>query len=209
MPSANASEVTAIYTRWAFAYDAFTWLTERSSLRRALAEARVRDGQAVLEVAVGTGVAFRDLLRANPSGRNAGIDLTAAMLRRARAKADETGVPFELAVADARALPFADASFDRLMNNNMFGLVPERDFAPILGEMRRVLRPGGRLVIVTMTRPRARLAEWLYELVPIRLGGWRDVDMQPHVLAAGFEVVTRDVVEELGVPSEVLVARRA
>jgi len=204
----SAARVRAIYSRWAFAYDAFTWLTERSSLRDALDMSALRDGEAFLEVAVGTGVAFRDAVRRNPRGRNVGVDLTEAMLRRARAKATRTGVPFELTIGDARSLPFAAETFDVVMNNNMLGLVPDADLEPIIGEMARVLRKGGRLVVVTMMRPHATLPRWFYEVVPNLLGGWRDVVIEPVVAASGLHVAERRVVTQLGVPSEILVARK-
>jgi ubiquinone/menaquinone biosynthesis C-methylase UbiE len=203
-----AQDVVAIYTRWAFIYDAFAWLTELRSLAAAIAKSGLRDGEAVLEVAVGTGVGFRQLLQANPSGRNVGVDLTDAMLRRARTKAQRTHIPFELSIGDARSLGFADESFDLVMNNNMFGLVPEADFLPILREMRRVLRRGGRLVVVTMQRPKGWLADLFYEVATVRLGGWRDIAIVPFVSSAGFELVEREIVNQLGIPSEVLVARR-
>src|SRR4029453_446611 len=114
--------------------------------------AHVSDGEAVLEVAVGTGQVFEQVLRANPSGRNVGIDLTPQMLDRARRRAAGTGVPHELAVGDAHHLDFADSSFDLVLNSFMFDLLPEKDFAPVLSEFRRVLRPGGRLVVVNMAQ---------------------------------------------------------
>lgn len=207
--SANYTDrIRAIYSRWAFAYDAFAWLTERSSLDRALQMSGLEDGESFLEVAVGTGVAFSSALRCNPNGRNVGVDLTEAMLRRARAKAERTGSRFEMVVGDARSLPFEDATFDLVMNNNMLGLVPDADIPPILAEMSRVLRPGGRLVLVTMMRPEKAVARWFYEIVTIRLGGWRDVAIEAAVVAAELEVDRREVVEQAGVPSEILVARK-
>ena len=200
--------VHEIYTRWAFAYDAFTCLTETRSLEAALSGSAVRDGEAVLEVAVGTGAAFAELLARNPSGRNVGIDLTEAMLRRARQKAERTRVPHELAIGDARALCFETGAFDVVINNNMFGLLPEAEFVPILTELARVLRPGGRLAIVTMGRPSRRLAAWLYDLVPVWFGGWREIELAPFVLTAGLELVDRRTVEQLGIPSEVLLAHK-
>jgi len=78
------TNVTKLYSRVARVYDAWTYLTESRSLRTALDRAAIRQDDSVLEVAVGTGIAFRELLRRNPSGRNVGVDLTEAMLRRAR-----------------------------------------------------------------------------------------------------------------------------
>ena len=207
----STAEIEATYSRWAFVYDTFTALTERASLDAALRLSALRDGESFLEVAIGTGVVFRDALVKNPSGRNVGIDLTEAMLRRARAKAEKTTLPFELIIGDARAFPFESQTFDVVMNNNMLGLVPESEFERILGEMLRVLRPrpGGRLLIATMMRPRKTPARWFYEVVPIWFGGWRDIEIQPFVVATGFDIVECRVVKQLGIPSQVLLAHRS
>ena len=205
---ASNRRVRRIYERWAWMYDAFTAATEKKSLSRALALAGLKDGEAVLEIAVGTGFAFGEILRANPSGRNVGIDLTDAMLGRARKKALATGIAFELSIGDARSLAFEDGAFDMVWNANMLGLVPEESFAAILGEMFRVLRPGGRLVLVTMVRPKGAIANAFYQVVPIWFGGWRDIGIEPFVARAGFEVVAREVVTQLGVPSEILIAQK-
>ena len=76
-------QVSAVYGKIAPLYDVWAWLTERHARRRCLELAAVQDGEDVLEVAVGTGLAFVEILEANPSGRNEGVDLTAAMLIRA------------------------------------------------------------------------------------------------------------------------------
>ncbi len=204
----SGEEIEAIYDRWAFVYDTFTWLTEGRSLRRALDLLEIRDGESLLEIAVGTGVAFRDAILKNPSGTNVGIDLTEAMLKRARKKAARTGVAHELLIADARALSFSDASFDVVMSFNMLGLIPESEIAAILREMFRVLRPGGRASFVTMRRPEKKIAEAFYDVVVIRLGGWRDIDIAPFVRAVGFEIAEKCVVTQRGVPSEVLLAKK-
>jgi ubiquinone/menaquinone biosynthesis C-methylase UbiE len=206
--TSDHGDIVAVYTLLTMIYDIWTWLTESKSLHTALASAAISDGEAVLEVAVGTGVVFRELLRQNPSGRNIGIDITKAMLRRTRYKAEGCDAPFGLSVGDACSLAIQDASFDLVLNNNMFGLLPEREFGPILFEILRILRPGGRLVIVTMIRPEERMASWIYQLGAVWLGCWRDVHLEPFLRAVGFECVSRQVVTQLGIPSEILHARK-
>ncbi len=76
--------VTETYTGIAPIYDVWGRLTESKARRRCLEWAAIRDGEAVLEVAVGTGLTFAEILKRNPSGRNEGMDLTPAMLDRAR-----------------------------------------------------------------------------------------------------------------------------
>jgi ubiquinone/menaquinone biosynthesis C-methylase UbiE len=87
----DKSSVPGIYRRIAPTYDAWGWLTEREARKRCLELAAIRDGDDVLEVAVGTGLAFREILKSNPTGHNEGIDLTPEMLARAESKAMRTG----------------------------------------------------------------------------------------------------------------------
>lgn len=136
--------VPGIYRRIAPSYDLWAWLTESKARDRCLDLAAIRDGEDVLEVAVGTGLAFERVLAANPHGRNEGVDLTEAMLIRAERKAAKSGSKnYRLRVGDAYALDFADNSFDVLINNYMFDLLPQQDFPAVLGEFRRVLRRAG------------------------------------------------------------------
>ena len=201
-------DVVSIYSRLAFIYDVWEWATERKSLELALVRAEVHDGEAVLEVAVGTGAVFCDVLRLNPSGRNVGVDLTEAMLRRARRRAGRAGVPFALEVGDARALAFDSGSFDVVLSNNMFGLLPRTDVEPVLREMLRVLRPGGRCVFTTMFPPKRRFSSWIYRVGAKWLGGWNEVDLEPVVRAVGFQDVHSETVSQMGIPSQVVRARK-
>ncbi len=102
-------------------------------------------GETILDIGCGAGM---DLLlaarRAGPMGRAIGIDMTEAMRDRARTSAAAAGLRnVEVYRADATALPFPDASVDVVISNGVLNLVPEKDKA--FAEIRRVLRPGGRL----------------------------------------------------------------
>lgn len=213
MPDAGLDRagVERAYRRIAPLYDLWAALTETRARARCLELAAVRDGEAVLEVAVGTGLAFAGLLRANPSGCTEGIDASAAMLARARARAAATGAGnYRLQRGDARALPFAAACFDVLLCNYLFDLLPERDFPAVLGEFRRVLKPGGRLVLANMTegwRWHHGIWDLLYRLHPALLGGCRGVRLAGYLPAAGFREVQRSALSQCGFPSEVIAAR--
>ena len=78
------SEISAVYDRIAPLYDLWGTMTESRARARAIELAGIRNGMTVLEVAVGTGLAFREIVRSNPDGRNIGIDLSAGMLERAK-----------------------------------------------------------------------------------------------------------------------------
>jgi len=195
-----------VYTAIAPVYDLWAIFTERRARTRALELAAIRDGESVLEVAVGTGLAFEEIVKTNPTGQNEGIDLTPAMLARARRRLERTGVRgrHHLAVADACALPFDDGSFDVVHNAYMFDLLPEAHFDPVLREMARVLRPGGRLVVLDM----APSYRW-YHAIPAaicRLGGCRGVNLAPFVERAGFTDLRVEPVIQMGFPSEIVCA---
>jgi len=205
-------QVSAVYSHLAPIYDTWAWLTERNARDRCLHLARIRDGQDVLEVAVGSGLAFVKILQSNPSGHNEGVDLTPAMLLRARKKAVRTGLGpehYSLQVGDAYQLPFPEGSFDVLVNNYMFDLLPERDFLPVLEEFKRVLRSGGRLAIVNMTRGKRwynGIWNWVYRMSPALLGGCRPVSLLPLLQRCGFQELTSEYVSQLTFPSEIVIA---
>jgi demethylmenaquinone methyltransferase/2-methoxy-6-polyprenyl-1,4-benzoquinol methylase len=134
--------------------------------RRLAAAAAVRPGDRVLDAACGTGdLALADL-RAGAAAVT-GLDFSPRMLERARRKSSAV----EWVEGDVLALPFADESFDAATIG--FGIRNVADLELGLRELRRVLRPGGRVAILEITRPRGPLAPllslWFERLVP-RLG---------------------------------------
>jgi len=131
--------------------------------RRLTAEAVVRPGDRVLDACCGTGdlaIAARAV-----GGDVTGLDFSDRMLERARRKAPA----LEWVRGDLLALPFADASFDAATVG--FGVRNVADLGLALRELRRVLRPGGRLGILEITRPRGPLALfyrfWFDGVVPL------------------------------------------
>jgi demethylmenaquinone methyltransferase/2-methoxy-6-polyprenyl-1,4-benzoquinol methylase len=132
--------------------------------RRLAAAAAVRTGDRVLDAACGTGdLAVADV-RAG-AGRVTGLDFSEQMLLRARRKAPQ----LEWVRGDMLALPFADATFDAYTVG--FGVRNVSDLPLALSEARRVLRPGGRVAILEITRPRGPLrpffAFWFDTVVPL------------------------------------------
>lgn len=206
------SQIPSVYDRIAPVYDFWGWFTERRARARALELAAVRDGESVLEVAVGTGLAFRELVRANPHGRTHGIDISPGMLARAERKVRPLPGQWHLGHGSALALPFPDAAFDLLLNNYMFDLLSVPEIARALVEFRRVLRPGGRLVLVNMTHGESaatRLFEAAYRLSPRLMGGCRGVRLAPLLARFGFCLSRpREFIAESFFPSEVLLAER-
>jgi demethylmenaquinone methyltransferase/2-methoxy-6-polyprenyl-1,4-benzoquinol methylase len=131
--------------------------------RRATVAAVVRPGDRVLDAACGTGDLAIAARRAG--GEVVGLDFSPAMLERARRK----DASVEWVRGDALALPFPDASFDAATVG--FGVRNLDDLEAGLRELRRVLRPGGRLGVLEITRPRGPLrvfySLWFDRIVPL------------------------------------------
>src|SRR5262249_15624839 len=109
---------------------------------------------------VGCGTGFLALLLAEAGHRAGGVDAVDEMLRQAWSKAGDLGLSVPFRLADADALPFAGGSFDLVVERHVVWTLP--DPAGVLRELLRVLRPGGRLVLVEGAWGRAgggRLAE--------------------------------------------------
>jgi demethylmenaquinone methyltransferase / 2-methoxy-6-polyprenyl-1,4-benzoquinol methylase len=134
--------------------------------------ADVQPGQQVLDIAGGTGdLALAFARKVGPTGRVVHTDINEAMLRVGRDRLLDAGVVLPTMVCDAEKLPFADASFDRV--SVAFGLrnMTHKDVA--LAEMARVLKPGGRLLVLEFSRvaqPLAKAYDWYSFNVLPRLG---------------------------------------
>ena len=177
-----AGEVTTMFDRIAPAYDAMNTVMTAgldARWRRAAARAAaLRPGMDALDVACGSGALTRELARAvGRRGSATGIDLSAGMLRQARRRpeARDAARPRYLA-GDALQLPLADGSFDAA--TIAFGLRNVADYGRCLAEMSRVVRPGGRVVVLEISTPtggigRAIAATWFERVVPLlgRLAG--------------------------------------
>jgi ubiquinone/menaquinone biosynthesis C-methylase UbiE len=145
----------------------------------------------VLEVAIGTGL---NLPHYPADVSITGIELSPAMLAVARQRATDLGRDVDLREGDAEHLPFGDASFDTVVCALSLCTIPNPGAA--VAEMRRVLGPGGRLLLldhIGSTWPPVYAAQWLLERITIRAAGEHFTRRQlPLVKAAGFQIVETD-----------------
>jgi demethylmenaquinone methyltransferase / 2-methoxy-6-polyprenyl-1,4-benzoquinol methylase len=166
------SRVQRMFTAIAPSYDRNNrlhsiWMDEMWR-RRAVKLARVKPSDVILDVACGTGDVslklHKALLRETPTppGRVIGLDFTYAMLPLARQKAQHRSANITWINGDAQALPLPDQSVDVISIS--FGIRNVVDTAAALAEFRRVLRPGGRLVILEFWWPPNPVLKWMFNI---------------------------------------------
>jgi demethylmenaquinone methyltransferase/2-methoxy-6-polyprenyl-1,4-benzoquinol methylase len=185
MPEGNAApaaDVREMFDRISPVYDLMNQLIsgfqEPRWRRRAVREARLSRGRSAVDVACGTGKVTRALAkRVGSTGHVTGIDFSPGMIGRAqRTRSDAQNVSF--VVGDALALPVDDASVDAA--TIAFGMRNLTDYGRGFRELTRVVRPGGRVVCLEISRPSSRLGrliqQWFDRIVPLigRLMGQGD-----------------------------------
>ncbi len=156
--------------RSAFLYDLLmklmTFGREQAFREGILNNARMGKGDRVLDVGCGTGtLALAAVRRVGAAGVVHGIDPSEEMVARAKAKALREGLPVTFEVASAQKLPFEDASFDVVLSSLMLHHLPEPARKDAVSEIRRVLKPNGRLLVVELIQKPGLLTA----LMPARL----------------------------------------
>jgi ubiquinone/menaquinone biosynthesis C-methylase UbiE len=148
------------------------WTTREAQFKDAMLQAsELRSGDRVLDVACGTGTLAIAAARAGPVDVCA-LDGDPRVLGIARSKAARDGVSISWQLGDARRLPYAGARFDCVFNSLFLHHLEPADKLRALAEMRRVLRPGGRLVLADWDRPRTAFARASFLAVRV-LDGFR------------------------------------
>ena len=190
MTTANeqTAKVRRAWEKTASSYDRQIAVFERIQFAggREWLGARVRGR--VLEVAIGTGL---NLPHYPADATVTGVELSPAMLAIARQRAADLGRDVDLHEGDAERLPFDDATFDTVVCALSLCTIPQP--ATAIAEMKRILVPGGRLLLldhIGSTWPPVYAAQWLLERITIRAAGEHFTRRQlPLVKAAGFEIV--------------------
>ncbi len=184
--TAKANRVRDVFDSVAPKYDLMNDLMSLG-LHRAwkaytVAVANLRPGDKVLDIAGGTGDLARAFARkVAPGGTVVHSDINEAMLRQGRDRLLDAGVVLPTTICDAETLPFRSGSFDLV--SVAFGLRNMTHKERALAEMNRVLRPGGRLLVLEFSkvaRPLAKAYDWYSFNVLPRIGGWVAGDAESY-----------------------------
>jgi len=206
----SQDNIVTVYDKIAPIYDIWGKFTESRARNRAIELAEIKNGQNILEIAVGTGLAFYEIVKRNPNGTNIGIDLSPGMLGKAKKRLSKLSeVNYSLYVGTAFNLNVEDDSIDTLVNNYMFDLISFEDMNKVLVEFKRVLKKNGKLILVNMTegeRFGSKLYDFVYNISPKTMGGCRGVRLTERLKQQGFKIEIREYHQQMFFPSEVILS---
>src|SRR2546425_12533038 len=188
--------VARVYENIAWAYDLVFGPALHPGRVDAIKRMAIRPGDRVLEVGVGTGI---NAALYPTDCSVTGVDLSSSMLERARERIARKGVRnVRLLQMDAANLKFADDTFDIVYAPYVISVVP--DPVAVAAEMRRVCRPGGRIVILNHFRSKNRVGAWLERIISpltVHIGFKSDLDLPAFLAQAELKPVS---IEKVNVP---------
>jgi demethylmenaquinone methyltransferase/2-methoxy-6-polyprenyl-1,4-benzoquinol methylase len=201
------------YNRASKHYDATEGGFEDKTRSTGLSFLAVEPGERVLEIGFGTGKSLETLARAvGETGRVSGIDLSPGMHAVATKRLQSAGLldRVDLRTGDATTLPYEDAEFDAVFMSFTLDLIDTPEMPVLLGACWRVLKPGGRLCTVSLSRRNpnsmiVRAYEWFHDRFPKRID-CRPILAVEALGAAGFTIAKVERSSIWGVPVDIVLA---
>jgi demethylmenaquinone methyltransferase/2-methoxy-6-polyprenyl-1,4-benzoquinol methylase len=206
----SKDQTKAFYNKISRVYDLLSERSESPMRKAGLELLRARDGESVLEIGFGTGHSLVALAKAvGPKGTLFGLDLSDKMLERAKANLTKFNLleRARLRCGDATQLPYETNSMDAAFMSFTLELFDTPEIPTVLRECKRVLRPGGRIVVVGMSKdaqndPLVGAFEWTHEHFPNFLD-CRPIYVRVALEKAGFKI-ERSLMKHMWIPVEIV-----
>ena len=200
------------YDRLSPFYDIIAGNFEDKHRTGALMHLNILNGETVLEIGFGTGRSLKQLAEAvGENGKVYGIDISSGMLAASRRRLEKARLwdRVELTCDDALQMPYADSQFDAVFLSFVMELFATPEIPQLLAEILRVLRPKGRLCVVSMSReggfaPFLKLYEWFHQVFP-HFADCRPIYVRQSIQDAGFEVQFQERLNLIGLLGEVVI----
>lgn len=218
MTSEQRETNQTFYDRISQAYDFIADSNEHQAREAGEQALKLQPGQQVLEIGFGTGNSIINLAEAvGPTGKVYGIDVSPGMLTVAEKKLSAKGLAdrAELKVGDARELPYEDGLFDAAFSSFTLELFPLDEIPGVLAEIRRVLKDGGRIGVVSMATVKPDQHEsllektyvWMHRHFP-HIVDCQPIDVVRFISDAGFEVQDEIDTEIWTMPVRAVIGRK-
>ncbi len=206
-------EAKRLYDRISRIYDLFTWAFEQKYANMALSHLSIKEDETALEIGFGTGHCLKSIAKSvGQRGRAYGIDISTGMFEATKRRLEKAGLMdrVELYRGDAAALPYDDNIFDAVFMSFTLELFDTPEIPKVLNEIKRVLKPNGRLGVASMSRDNGqtamlRLYEWVHRRWP-KYVDCRPIYLKVSLRNAGYKIRKKEKVKLLGLPSEIVVA---
>jgi len=206
-------EAKRSYDRISRYYDYLTGAFERKYAEMALERLSVSEGETVLEIGFGTGHCLKRIAESvGPKGKAYGIDLSTGMMEISKERLEKAGLEdrVKLFCGDAASLPFDDSTFDAVFMSFTLELFDTPEIPKVLEQIKRVLKPEGRLVVVSMSKENGesiflRLYEWIHNKWP-KYVDCRPIYVEQSLREAGYTVKSKEKVRLFRLPGEIVVA---
>ena len=198
------------YDRISWYYDAMAGTFERKYAQMALDMLTLNRGESVLEIGIGTGHSLRSISHlVGKQGKASGLDISDGMLQISRQR---LGGRAALCCGDAAQLPYRDGAFDVVFMSFTLELFDTPEIPIVLSETKRVLKDGGRIGIVAMSKNGegsaiVRIYEWLHKKWPTYFD-CRPIYLEKATANAGFTIENQRRASLFGLPLEIVLAGR-
>ena len=207
----------ASYNRLSRWYDVIAGSTEQKYRDWGLEKLSTQPGEKILEVGFGTGHCLVALAKAvGPQGRVIGLDISDGMLAIAQDRLRQDGLSerADLHLGDAAKLDFiAAGSLDGVFMSFTLELFDNPEIPRVLQECHRILKPGGRITVVSMTKTNppgmaVRMYEWFHEVMP-NYADCRPIFARQALEQSGFVIQDRSVSSMWGLPVEIVLGKKS
>ena len=209
----SKEEAKRFYDRISKVYDYLTGAFERKYAEMAVERLSVEEGESVLEIGFGPGHCLKRIAESvGQTGKVYGVDISSGMLEVTRRRLDKARLTkwVELYCGDAASLPYGDNTFDAAFMSFTLELFDTPEIPRLLEEVKRVLKPGGRIGVASMSKENGeslllRLYEWAHRKWP-KYVDCRPIYLEQSLRGSGYEIRKKEKVKLFGLPGEIVVA---
>lgn len=212
----SKEQAKQFYDRISRFYDYLAVAFERKYAEMALKRLSVQEGETVLEIGFGPGHCLKWIAQSvGRTGKVYGIDISSGMLKVAKRKLEKAQLinRVELYCGDAANLPYDDSTFDAAFMSFTLELFDTPEIPKVLEEVKRVLKPAGRLGVVSMSKEDGestllRLYEEAHKKWP-KYVDCRPIYVKPSLIDAGYKIQSKEKARLMGLPLEIIIATKA
>ncbi len=211
----SKDEAEKAYSKMSRTYDLFAGTSEKKYRDIVLKYLKICTGEQVLEIGFGTGQSLKQMAKsAGETGKIYGVDISSGMLKMAEKRLRKADLlnRVELTCGDAVSLPYQDNIFDAVFMSFTLELFDTPEITVVLNEIKRVLKSGGRLGIVSMSKENGasillNIYEWAHRKFP-KFADCRPIYVEQSVKDASFEIKYKGKIKLFGLPVEIVIGVR-